>query len=252
MALGLDKLASNLDDDQCKHLREFYWGDKVFRPMKRTGVYPFEYMDTWKKFEETSLLPKDPFYSRLSMKGISDQDHEHAQQVWNRIKPEYENTNVGDYHEVYLATDVLLLAAVFETFQNTCLRHYNLDPAYFYTAPGLAWQALLKTATEYCEHEKRSKDCELYTNEFRPELLTDIDMLSMFEKGIRGGITQSVKRYAKANNRYMKSLYNPDEESIYLQHVDANNQYGWAMIQKLPTHGFLWKKGEDFTPEKID
>ena len=160
--------------------------------------------------------------------------------------------NLGDYHDVYLATDVLLLAAVFETFQNTCLRHYNLDPAYLYTAPGLAWQALLKTATEYCEHEKRSKDCELYPNEFRPELLTDIDMLSMFEKGIRGGITQSVKRYAKANNRYMKALYNPDEESIYLQHVDANNQYGWAMIQKLPTHGFLWKKGEDFTPEKID
>ena len=74
----------------------------------------------------------------------------------------------------------------------------------------------------------------------------------MFEKGIRGGITQAVKRYAKANNKYMKDLDNPDEESIYLRYVDANNQYGWAMIQKLPTHGFLWKKGEDFTPEKID
>ena len=88
--------------------------------MKRTGVYPFEYMDTWKKFAETSLPPKDPFYSRLSMISISDQDHEHAQQVWNRIKPEYENTNLGDYHDVYRATDVLLLAGVFETFQNTC------------------------------------------------------------------------------------------------------------------------------------
>ena len=75
-------------------------------------------------------------------------------------------------------------------------------------------------------------------------------MLSMFEKGIRGGITESVKHYAKANNRYMKGLYNPDEESIYFQHVDTNNQCGWAMIQKLPTHGLLWKKGEDFTPEK--
>ena len=74
----------------------------------------------------------------------------------------------------------------------------------------------------------------------------------MFEKGIRGGITQAVKHYAKANNKYMKDLYNPDEESLYLQYVDANNQYGWAMTQNLPTHGFLWKKAEDFTPEKID
>ena len=75
-------------------------------------------------------------------------------------------------------------------------------------------------------------------------------MLLMFEKGIRGGITQAVKRYVKANNKYMKDLYNPDEESMYLQYLDANNLYGWAMIQKLPTHGFLWKEAEDFTPEK--
>ena len=82
--------------------------------------------------------------------------------------------------------------------------------------------------------------------------MTDIDMLLMFEKGIRGGITQSVKRYAKANNKYMEDLYDPDELSIYLQYADANNEYGWAMVQKLPTHGFKWKNGEDFTPEKID
>ena len=77
-------------------------------------------------------------------------------------------------------------------------------------------------------------------------------MLLMVEKGIRGGITQVVKHYAKANNKYMKDLYNPDEESTYLQYVDANNLYGWAMINNLPTHGFKWKKGEDFTHEKID
>ena len=77
-------------------------------------------------------------------------------------------------------------------------------------------------------------------------------MLLMFEKGIRGGITQPVKRYSKGNNKYMKDLYNPDDESIYVQYLDANNLYGWAMIQNLPIHGFLWKKAEDFTPEKID
>ena len=127
-----------------------------------------------------------------------------------------------------------------------------MDPAYFYTAPGLTWQALLKAAAEYCEHEKRRKGCELCPDELRLELLTDIDMLLMVEKGIRGGITQAVKRYAKANNKYMKDFYNPDEESIYLQYLAANNLYGWAMVQNLPTHGFLWKDAEDFTPEKID
>ena len=77
-------------------------------------------------------------------------------------------------------------------------------------------------------------------------------MLLMVEKGIRGGITEAVKRYAKANNKHMKDLYNPDELSTYLQYVDANNLYGWAMINNLPTHRFRWKNGEDFTPEKID
>ena len=88
-------------------------------------------------------------------------------------------------------------------------------------------------------------------DEFRLELLTDIDILLKFEKGIRGGITQAVERYAKANNKYMKDPYSPDEESIYLQYLDANNLYRWAMVQNLLTHGFLWKQAEDVTPEKI-
>ena len=149
------------------------------------------------------------------MKGISDQNYKHAQQAWNTM----EKKTLGCYHNTYLEADVLLLADVSEAFRDTCLKHYRLEPAHFYTAPGLAWQALLKTAAEYCEYEKRRKYCD----EFRLELLTDIDMLLMFEKGIRGGITQAVKRYAKANNKYMKDLYNPGEESIYLQYLDANN-----------------------------
>ena len=125
----------------------------------------------------------------------------------------------------------MLLADVFETFRCTCLKNYKLDPAYFYTAPGLAWQALLKAAAEYCEHEKRRKGCELCPDELRLELLTDIDMLLMVEKGIRGGITQAVKRYAKANNKYMKDLHNPDEESIYLQYLQATFTDGqWFKI----------------------
>ena len=146
---------------------------------------------------------------------------------------------LGDYHDVYLATFFLLLADVIETFRNTCLKNYKLDPAHFYTVPGLAWQTLLKTVAEYCEHEKKRKECEVCPDEFRLELLTDIDILLMVEKGIGGGITQAVKRHAKANNKYMKDLYNPDEKSICLQYLDANNLYGSAMVQNLPTHSLI-------------
>ena len=113
-------------------------------------------------------------------------------------------------------------------------------------------RALFKTATEYCEHEKRREECELCPDEFRLELLTNLDTMLMVQKCIRGGISQAVKCYARANNKYIKDVYNLDELSIYLQYVDANNLYGWAMIKNLPTHGFKWKKGEDFTPGKID
>ena len=107
--------------------------------------------------------------------------------------------------------------------------------------------SLIKDSPEYYEYEKSRKDCELCPDEFRLGLLMDIGMLLMFEKGIRGGITQAK---AKANNKYMKDLYNPDEESMYLRYLDANNLYGWAMIQKLPTHGFLWKEAENLLPLK--
>ena len=110
MALGLNKMASNLDDDQCKHLREFYKEEEVFSLMRRKGVYPYEYVDGLEKFEETRLPPKDAFYSRLNMKDNSDQDYELAQQVWNRITPGHKNITLGNYHDVYLATDVLLLS----------------------------------------------------------------------------------------------------------------------------------------------
>ena len=157
------------------------------------------------------------------MKGNNEQDYEHAQQVWYRITSEHENITLGNYHDIYLKTDVLLLADVFETFWDRCLKHYKLDSAHFDTTSVLAWQALLKTAAEFCEHEKRGKDCELCLDKFRLELLTDTDMLLMFEKGIGDGITQAVKRYVKVNSKYANDLYNTDEESIYLQYLDTNN-----------------------------
>ena len=113
---------------------ESYNEEEVFKLMRGKGVYPYEYINSWKKFEETSLPSKDAFYSRLNMKGISDQDYKHTKQVWDIM----ELKTLGCYHDIYLETDALLLADVFETFRGTCLSHYRLDPAHFYTAPGLA------------------------------------------------------------------------------------------------------------------
>ena len=141
-----------------------------------------------------------------------------------------EKNTLGCYHDTYLKADILLLTDVFETFPNMYLKNCKLDPTNFYTAPGLAWQALLKTAAESCKHEKKCKDCELCPDEFRLKLLTDIDMQLMVGKDVRGIINHAVKHYAKANNKCMKDLYNPDEESIYLQYLDANNLYGWAIV----------------------
>ena len=128
--------------------------------------------------------------------------------------------NLGQYHDLYLKTDVILLSNVFEAFSVTCLKHYSLDSAHFYVLPGLAWQTCLKKT-----------GIEL-------ELLTDPDMLLMFGHGTRGEITQAVPRYAEANNTYMGNKFNPEEDSSYLQYLNMNNLYHWAMIQKLPTRGF--------------
>ena len=131
------------------------------------------------------------------------------------------NVFKGDYHDLYVQSDTLLLADVFENFRDMCIKEYELDPAHFLSLPGLAWQACLKKT-----------NIEL-------ELLTGYDMLLMVEEGIRGGICHSIHRYAKANNKYMKN-YNNNEESSYIQYLDANNLYGWAMSKKLPVNGFKW------------
>ena len=117
---------------------------------------------------------------------------------------------------------MVLLENIFEAFRDTCLWHYTLDPAHFYTSPRLAWRACLK-----------------HTG-IKLELLTYPNMLLMFDRGIRGGITQVVRKYASANNGYMGDRFDPKSESSYLQYLDTNNLYGWAMSQPLPSEGFKW------------
>ena len=170
----------------------------------KKGIYPYEYMSEWEKFKETKLPPKEAFYSKLNTAGVSEEDYEHAKKVWR----EFEIKTLGEYHDLYLKTDVILLANVFEAFREVCLKNYGLDLAHFYTAPGLAWKACLKKTR------------------IRLELLLDPDMLLMFERGIRGGITQSVHRWARASSPYMGPKFNPNEKTNYLQYLDANNLYG--------------------------
>ncbi|CAH3173192.1 unnamed protein product [Porites lobata] len=191
------------------------------------GVYPYDYVSSLDKLSETCLPPKEEFYSKLNDEDITDDDYQHAINVWNTFGCK----SIRDYHNLYLKSDVLLLADVFENFRATCLKHYKLDPVHYYTSPGLAWDACLETTGQHLQ------------------LLHDYDMLMMFERGIRGGITHISKRYAVANNKYMKG-YNPDEESSYIQYLDANNLYGWAMSQNLATHGFKWMK--TITKEKVE
>ena len=131
-------------------------------------------------------------------------------------------TDIGDYHDLYVQCDTLLLADVFGKFRDICIDIYGLDPAYFLSALGLAWQACLKKA------------------EVKLELLTDIHMLLMIEEGIRGGMHQSTRSHFKANNKYMKN-FDKSIDSSYLTYLDGNNLYGWTMSQKLPVNGFKWE-----------
>ena len=176
-------------------------------------------MDHWEKFNETTLPEKEHFYSHLNMEDITDADYAHAK----RVCKDFEIKNLGEYHDLYIQRDTLLLADVFDNFRYMCINIYELDPAKFLSTPELAWQAALKMTKIKLDH------------------LTDIDMLLMVEKGIRGGICQPIYRYKKVNNKFMKD-YEKNKESSYFQYWDVNNLYGWAMLQKLPVNDFEWIK----------
>ena len=108
--------------------------------LRRKGVYPYDYVNSIKRLKDTKLPPKEAFYSKLDEEEISDEDYQHANNVWNSFNCQ----TLQDYHDLYLKSNVLLLADVFENFRKMCLKHYNLDPCHYYTAPGLAWDACLK------------------------------------------------------------------------------------------------------------
>ena len=217
MSSSLGALVNNLPKDAFENILKYFTPEQA-EILKQKGFYPYEYMDTEEKFNDIKLPPREAFYSKLSGRGITKADYKHAWNVWNTFKMK----TFKEYHELYNVTDVLLLADVFENFRENSLKTYGLDPVYYFTAPGLAWDACLKIT-----------DVEL-------EILSNPDMLLMFEKGIRGGISIISNRYGEANNKYMSQGFKKSELIKYLMYLDSNNLYGCAMSMKLPTHGFKW------------
>ncbi|XP_025191594.1 uncharacterized protein LOC112591876 [Melanaphis sacchari] len=196
----------------------------------RKGVFPYEYTDEWSKLEETALPPKHDFYSVLLEKHVSDEDYVHAMEVWRHFKC----PTLGDYSDLYLKVDVLLLADVMENFRDLCMSTYNLDPVYYYTAPGFTFDAML-----------RYTDVSL-------ELLTDYDMILFMEQGIRGGLVQASERYCRANNPKTPG-YDAEKPSSWLVYQDCNNLYGYAMGEYMPYGGFKWYEGDlDRSLELLD
>lgn len=231
MTSSLDHLSSLLPSENKNVLRHEnrHLSMEQLQLLERKGVFPYDYIDSWSKLEETVLPSKEKFYSSLTDADISDDDYRFANQVWNG----FNIATLGDYADLYMKTDILLLADVFENFRRTCQNIFKLDPAHYFTAPGLSFDAMLK-----------------FTN-VEIELLTDVDMLLFIERGIRGGISQCSKRFSNANNKYMKD-FDPETESKFLIYLDANNLYGYSMMKYLPISDFKWCEDvEQFTTESI-
>ena len=226
MSSSLDKLVSNLPKEAFKYTSEEFIG-KELSLMSQKGVYPYDFMDNFEKFDQTELPTKEQFYSILNDQHITNDEYNHAKKVWKVFNIK----TMGEYHDLYLKSDVLLLADVFKSFRKTCLQYYKLDPCHYFTSLGLSWDAMLKM-----------------TN-IKLELMTDVDMFQFIENSMRGGVSYTANRYGKANNKYMKE-YNEKVPSKYIMYLDDNNLYGWAMSQYLPTGNFKWMTDKEIS--KID
>ena len=224
---------NKLRDNWQEHFKYSFKGkyiknEKDLFLLTEKGVYPYDYCNDFNKFNDTELPEKKHFYSRLSEEDISDADYERAKLIWKHFNIK----NLGEYHDLYLETDVLLLTDAYENFRKQCLTDYELDPAHYYTLPNFAWDAmLLKTGIEL-------------------ELLHDEELYNMVEKGLRGGMCQVSMRKATANNKYMGDDYDETKPSSYINYLDANNLYGLAMCKKLPYKKIRFVK-DNFTEDDI-
>ena len=204
LACSLDGVVKNLQETDMHNLRRSFPNMEQRSLLTRKGVYPYDYMDSMDKFDQFSLPTQEQFYNKLNEEHISDENYAHAKEVWETFNCQ----TMRDYHDLYLRTDVLLLADVFEKFRSVCQQSYGLDPVHYYSLPGLSWDAALKYS-----------DVKL-------DLIVDIDMYQMVERGLRGGVSMISHRYAESS------------ESRSLLYLDANWLYAHAMRQPLPVNDF--------------
>lgn len=226
---SLDNLSSILDNSQCLEIKKEYPNELQFKNIRKKGIFPYSYIDEFSKFDETNLPAAELFYNELRDEHISSEEYQRAKEIWKI----FQCATLGDYSNIYLKSDVLLLADVFENYRALCLKTYQLDPAHYFTAPGLSWDAmLLHTRVEL-------------------ELLTDPDMIHFFKKGIRGGVSTCTGRKSIANNPFLEN-FNSLEPTKYIIYLDATNLYGYAMSQYLPQKDFVWLSQEEITDiEKV-
>ena len=204
MSSSLDKLAKNLSNEYFKYLNEEF-SDEKLKLVKKKGIYPYEYFGSFKKIKEANLPDIDKPFSSLKDCGISEKEYQRACDVW-RV---FEVQNLGQYHDLYLKTDVLILCYIFEKFISVCLRDYGLDCCHYFSSPSLSWDAMLK-----------------FTG-VKLEKIHDISVHLFLEKGIRGGVSYISKRYSKADQ---------DAEIMYW---DMNNLCGSSMILDLSYSSFM-------------
>ena len=204
---SLVKYRKEKGSDQFKNLRAYFnneWShlpESAFNLLTRKGVYPYSYMDSFERFQEENLPPKEVFYNDLTNENISTGDYKHVQDIFNV----FELKTLGDLHDLYMKTDILLLADVFEGFRDTIINNYELDPAHYITAPSLSWDAALK-----------------YTG-IELEIPTDNDMHLFFDRAARGGVSYVGEQYARANHETMEG-YDAESINSYIKLFDANNE----------------------------
>lgn len=226
LSSSLDTLVQNLKSSGDVHFKNFsrYFNtDREKSLLLRKGVYPYSFVTEAAKFMTDELPPKSAFYNSLTKTDITDEEYEHAQLVWDKMNIK----TMGDYHDLYLMCDVLLLVDVFERFREVSMESFDLDPAQYFTLAGMCWSACLKMT------------------KVQLELLTDVDQYQMIERGIRGGVAMMITRHAEANNPYIPETFDENKPREYLGYYDMNNLYGGAMLEPLPVGDFCWLSNDE-------
>ena len=231
---SLDSLVSNPNNDDFKYLMTEFPKDKL-ETLKRKDAYPYEWVDSYKKFLYPRLPPKENFYSSIDDEKRGKGDGHISNEQYSYLQNDCNTFNLKtfrEFHNHYFKEDVLLLADVFENFISTILKYFHLDPCHYFSAPELSWDAMLKMTK--VELEK----------------VSDADMHLFVEKSMRVGINYINKRFSKANNKYCPD-YDRSKPEKYIAYLDMNDLYRGAMSEYLPYGGFKWVKTTNEIINKI-